>query len=52
MRPKQNGRHIADEIFKLIFFNENRGIFIKILLKFVPKDPIIDMPMLSKVMMA
>ena len=23
MMPEQNGRHIADDIFKRIFFNEN-----------------------------
>ena len=23
LRPRQNGRHFADDIFKCIFFNEN-----------------------------
>ena len=39
-RPKQNGRHFADDIFKRIFLNENCCIVIKISLKFVPKCPI------------
>ena len=29
-----------DDIFKLIFLNENILVLIKIFLKFVPKDPI------------
>ena len=37
LRPRQNGRHFADDIFKRIFFNENFRIPIKISLKFVPK---------------
>ena len=40
LRPRQNGRHFADAIFKRIFFNENVWISIKISLKFVPKGPI------------
>ena len=37
--PRQNGRHLADDIFKRIFFNENFRISIKISPKFVPNDP-------------
>ena len=37
LRPRQNGRHIADDIFKRIFFNENVWSSIEISLKFVPK---------------
>ena len=40
LRSRQNGRHLADNIFKCIFFNENVRISIKISLKFVPKDPV------------
>ena len=36
LRPKQNGRHFADGIFKCIFLNENAWISLKISLKFVP----------------
>ena len=40
LRPRQDGRHFADDIFKYIFLNENVSIAIKISLKFVPKGPI------------
>ena len=40
LRPRQNGRHFADDIFKCIFLNENVLISIKISLKFVPKGQI------------
>ena len=40
VKPKQNGRHFADDIFKVIFVNENVWIQIKISMKFVPKGPI------------
>ena len=40
LRPRQNGRHFTDDIFKCIFLNENVWIPIKISLKFVPKGPI------------
>ena len=39
LRPRQNGRHIADNIFKRTLFNENLWISIKISLKFVHKGP-------------
>ena len=39
LRPIQNGRHFADDIFKWIFLNENVWIPIKISLKFVPRGP-------------
>ena len=35
LRPRQNGRHFADDTFKRIFFNENVRISLKISLKFV-----------------
>ena len=37
LRPRQNGRHYPDDIFKCIFMNEKFCILIRILLKFVPK---------------
>ena len=40
LRPKQNGRHFPDDIFKRIFLNENAWISLKISLKFVPNGPI------------
>ena len=46
LKPRQNGRHIADDIFKCIFLNENAFILIKIFLKFVPKGPINNIPAL------
>ena len=50
MRPRQSGRHFADDIFKRIFFNENVWISIKISLKFVPKGPINKIPALFQMM--
>ena len=47
LKPRQNGRHFADDIFKCILLNENIWIPIKISLKFVPKDPINNIPVLS-----
>ena len=42
LRPRRNEQHIADDIFKRIFLNENVWISIKISLKFVPKGLIIN----------
>ena len=50
LRPKQNGRRFADDIFKWIFMNENVRILIKISLKFVPKGPINSNPALVQIM--
>ena len=50
LRPRQNGRHFADNIFKCILVNENVRIVIKISLKFVPKDPINYIPALVQIM--
>ena len=50
LRPRQNGRHFPDDIFKLIFLNENVWIFIKISLKFVPNGPIDNIPALVQIM--
>ena len=50
LRPRQNGRHFADDIFKRIFLNENIWIPIKISLKFVPKGSINNIPALVQIM--
>ena len=50
LRPRQNGRHFADDTFKRIFLNENNKISIKISLKFVPKGPINKIPALVQIM--
>ena len=50
LRPKQNGRHFADDTFKRSFLNENMWISNKISLKFVPKVPINNIPALVQIM--
>ena len=50
LRPRQNGRHFADAIFKRIFVNENIWIPIKISPKFVPKGSINNIPALVQIM--
>ena len=50
LRPRQNGRHFPDDIFKWIFLNENVWISINISLKFVPRGPINSIPTLVQVM--
>ena len=50
LRPRQNRRHFADDIFQCIFLNENVCIPIKISLKFVPKGPINNIPALVQIM--
>ena len=50
LRPRQNGRHFTDDIYKCIFLNENVSIAIKISLKFVPKGPINNIPALVQIM--
>ena len=46
----QNGWHFADDIFRCIFVNKKFGIFISIPLKFVPKGPNDNNPVLVKIM--
>ena len=46
LRPRQNGRHFAEDTF----LNENVGISIKISLKFAPKGPINNIPALVQTM--
>ena len=50
LRPRQNGRHFADDTFKCIFMNENVRISINISLKFVPKGLINNIPALVQIM--
>ena len=50
LRPRQNGRHFPDDIFKLIFLNENVWISINISLKVVPRGPINNILTLVQVM--
>ena len=50
LRPRQNGRHFPDDIFKCIFLNENVWISIKISLKFVSRGPINKIPALVQIM--
>ena len=50
MRPRQNGRHFANDIFKCIFLNEIIWISINISLKFVPRGPINNIPALVQIM--
>ena len=50
LRPRQNGRHFADDTFKRIFVNKNVRIFIEISLKFVPRGPINNIPALVQIM--
>ena len=44
LRPRQNGHHFLDNIFKYIFLNENAWILINSSMKFVPKGPISNIP--------
>ena len=50
LRPRHNGRHFADDIFKCIFLNENIWISLKISLKFVPEVRINNIPALVQIM--
>ena len=50
LRPRQNGRHFADDTFKRIFMNENVRISINISLKLVPKGLINNIPALVQIM--
>ena len=50
LRPRHNGRHFPDDIFKWIFLNENVWISINISLKFVPRGLINNIRTLVQVM--
>ena len=47
---RQNRQHFPDDIFKCIFMKENVWIPIKISLKFVPKGPVNNIPLLVQIM--
>ena len=46
LKPRENGRHFADDILKCIFLNENAWIPIEISLEFFPKGAIDNIPAL------
>ena len=48
-KPRQNGRHFPDDIFKCIFLNENVPISITISPKFVPKGLINNIPAMVQI---
>ena len=50
LRPRQNGRLFADNIFTCIFLNEKVWIWINISLKFVPKGQINNIPVFVQIM--
>ena len=50
LRPRQNGSHITDDMFKCIFLNENVWIPIEMSLKFVPKGSINNNQALFQIM--
>ena len=50
LRPRQDERHFADDIFTRIFFNENCCILMKFSLKYVRKGPIDNNPSLVQIM--
>ena len=50
LRPRQHGRHFADDTFKRIFLNENVWISLKISLNYAPKGPINNIPALVQIM--
>ena len=50
LRPRKDGRHFPDDIFKWIFLNEFIWISIEISLKFVPRGPINNIPALVLIM--
>ena len=47
LRPRQDGRHYPDDIFKCIFL---KWISLKIWLKFVPKIPVNNIPAMVQIM--
>ena len=50
LRPRQNGRHFADDTFKRMFLNEDVRISIRNSPKFVPKGPTNNIPALVQIM--
>ena len=50
LRQRQNGHHLADDIFQSIFFDEDIWIWIKISVKFVHKGSFNNMTVLVQIM--
>ena len=50
LRPRQNGRRFADDIFKCIFLKENVWISLNISLKYIPKVPFNNIPTSVQIM--
>ena len=50
LKPRQNRRHFADDVFKCNFLNENVWILIKISLKLVLEGPINNIPAMVQIM--
>ena len=50
LRPRQDGRHFADDIFKCISLSENVRISINFSLKFIPKGQIKNIAALVQIM--
>ena len=50
LRPSQNDRNFADDIFKCNFLNEDARISLTISLKFVPEVRINNIPALIQIM--
>ena len=50
LKPRQDGLHFADDIFKCIFLNEDKRMSFNISLKFVPKDPVNNIAALVQIM--
>ena len=48
LRPRQDGGHFPDDVFKCIFLYENVWIPITICMAFVPKGPINNIPALVR----
>ena len=50
LRPRQDGCHFPDDIFRCIFLNENVWISLKISLKFIPQVSMNNIPALFQIM--
>ena len=50
LRPRQNGRNFAHDMFKGIFVIENALVCIEIRLKFIPGGPVDNMSALVQIM--
>ena len=50
LRPRQDGRHFPDDVFKWIFLNEEVCISVKISLKFVHRGPLNNIWALVQIM--